>query len=274
MIRFLFNIDGNSAKPELSYFIKDSCIMPREVMYQTHFVAEFMYVINGHGVADINGVKRNVTARDFYIVNPYTKHGECILDDMPFDYYIVGVKNFFLPPDTADEFALLKTLDPNEDIVFLLNKIFKEQVEQQADYQKATKNYFSLLITAIERRFSHKVVPLPVVPDNMAGSARAFIESNFSANISGKIIAQHLNVSLNTLERKFKKTIGKSMQQYILERRILCAKETLERNNVPTMQLANLVGFDNSAYFCKYFKKVMGKSPKQYQKEFMNKEKK
>lgn len=275
MERFLISENNQSSDPQprMTYFIKDVCSEPLEVVYQTHYVAEFIYIINGSGIADINGVRRKLSARDFYIINPYKTHGECITKGERFYYYIIGVKNFFMPQKTDNEFELLKTLSPGDNIVFLLNKIYEEQTKQKPDYQKATENYFSLLVTEIERKFSGKSVFLPVLNDDLAGAARTIIEESFAGNISGKMIAGILNVKINTLERRFKKATGKSMQQYILERRILCARETLERNNVSTMQLASFTGFDNSAYFCKYFKKITGMTPKQYQKEFMKKEK-
>ena len=257
----------------MTYFIKDVCGEPLDIVYQTHYVTEFIYIINGSGIADINGVRHNLSARDFYIINPYKKHGECINKCKKFYYYIIGVRNFFLPQKTGEEFEFLKSLSPNDNIVFLLNKIYEEQTAQKQDYEKATEHYFSLLITEIERKYCSKSVSLPILSDDLAGAARTIIEEGFAGNISGKMIAGILNVNLNTLERRFKKAIGKSMQQYILERRILCARETLERNNVSTTQLAILIGFDNPAYFCKYFKKITGMTPKQYQREYMNKEK-
>ena len=276
MERFLISETNKTTdlQPKMTYFIKDICCEPLEVVYQTHYVAEFIYIINGSGIADINGVKHTLSARDFYIINPNKKHGECIIKGKRFYYFIIGVKNFFLPQKTGDEFEFLRSLSPNDNIVLLLNKIYEEQTKQKHDYEKATENYFSLLITEIERKYCGKSMPLPILTDDLAGAARRIIEEGFAGNISGKMIAGILNVNHNTLERRFKKAVGKSMQQYILERRILCARETLERNNVSTTQLASFTGFDNPAYFCKYFKKITGMTPKQYQKEFMNKEKK
>lgn len=64
----------------------------------------------------------------------------------------------------------------------------------------------------------------------------------------------------------FKKKVGKSVIQYLTERRMEKAKELLGGFELKTYQIADRVGYDNPAYFSTIFKKYTGFTPQEYKK--------
>jgi AraC-like DNA-binding protein len=59
---------------------------------------------------------------------------------------------------------------------------------------------------------------------------------------------------------------GKSPSRYKTDIKIEAAKKMLEGSATSVEQIATLLGFANSAYFCRTFKKETGLTPNEYRK--------
>ena len=68
------------------------------------------------------------------------------------------------------------------------------------------------------------------------------------------------------LYKLFKKQIGISIKEYLMNLRIEKAKDLLVNSNQPIYMIANLVGYSNNLSFNKTFKSKLGMSPKLYRK--------
>jgi YesN/AraC family two-component response regulator len=71
----------------------------------------------------------------------------------------------------------------------------------------------------------------------------------------------------------FKKETGKKYTDYLNEVRIEASKNLLLRDDLPLVQVAFSVGFNDQSYFSKIFKKIEGVSPNKWrvlQKEQKN----
>jgi YesN/AraC family two-component response regulator len=92
-------------------------------------------------------------------------------------------------------------------------------------------------------------------------------------------INQHLNECLSLdklsgvfylnkyyLSHIFKNSTGFSVNEYIINRRILKSRELLKQNN-SVSKVSEMVGFNNYCHFIRTFKKLVGMSPKQYAKK-------
>lgn len=67
--------------------------------------------------------------------------------------------------------------------------------------------------------------------------------------------------------RLFKQETGKNLMMYIAEKRIEKAIEYMKDENVNLTEIAFLIGYDDYTYFNKVFKKITGKSPRDYRME-------
>lgn len=78
-------------------------------------------------------------------------------------------------------------------------------------------------------------------------------------------IAFELGINEAYLSRLFKKCTGQNFQDYLLEKKMLCAQSMLEspagyKNN----DIAQALGYQDTQNFCRVFKKRFGQSPQQY----------
>ena len=62
----------------------------------------------------------------------------------------------------------------------------------------------------------------------------------------------------------FKQETGKNLMLYIAEKRVAKAREYMEDKNINLTEIAFLTGYDDYTYFSRVFKKITGKSPREY----------
>ena len=274
IIRIDLPIEKNIHSPALSYFIRDDCLYAYEsCKFFTHSLAEICYIIHGKGHLKVNDYVFELNNGDLYILNPYVKHCEFLQKDRQegFSYYILGIVNFKLQPDNATVFRPLP-LPEKSNIVFLLDKIFAELKSQLPAHDEAAKKYFELLLIEIERLYSSRIEPAPFIQSDLTAQIQSYIDVNYAGELSSKSIAEHFGRKLNTIEIKFKKAFGLSIQSYILLKRIEGAMRMLESNrNIAVSELAAKAGFYNPTYFSRYFKKITGLSPSEYRKMLLEK---
>ncbi len=77
-------------------------------------------------------------------------------------------------------------------------------------------------------------------------------------------IAELCCVSISSLEKTFRKATGMSPVEYRMECKMMKAKNMLEDRNLSILQISAELGFCDSSYFCRKFKKVVGVSPTKF----------
>ena len=90
------------------------------------------------------------------------------------------------------------------------------------------------------------------------------IEADISANLSPGLLAKKQNVSLGYLSTIFKRETGKTISEYIREKRVKHAAHLLSTTNLQIQTVALHCGMMDVQYFSKIFKKETGKTPKEY----------
>ena len=95
-----------------------------------------------------------------------------------------------------------------------------------------------------------------------------YIQESYSCAISIDEMASLCNVSPSYFSKLFKKNIGDNFSNYINKVRIKKAKELLEASDVPIINLALDLGFEDCGYFIKVFKRIEGVTPAAYRNEY------
>lgn len=267
LIRYDFTIDENSTNPQLLYFIKDDCFYAYEKEECTHLTAEIVFVISGKGNAIIDKTVYPLKANCMYFINPNLPHGEFIEKGQGFTYYILGVKNCYFPIFKQTIFQF----NENDFIPRLFHEFFNEIHEKKTFWQSAYQHYFNLLIVYLKRCYNMDNVEAPIIYSDEIAKIKNYIDVNFCGDISSKTIAIEFNLLQNSINKKFKKYMGQSIQEYILHLRINNAKYWLKNTSLSISKVATKCGFNSPAYFSKYFKKVTSISPIEYRQEQLKK---
>lgn len=101
---------------------------------------------------------------------------------------------------------------------------------------------------------------------------RNYIENNYAADLNLDVLSNTQLVSKYHLLRLFKKFYGQTPRQYLIDKRIEKAKESL-KNGMPVTETCFAVGFESLGSFSTLFKTKTGKSPILFQKEQLSRRK-
>ncbi|MBQ9993967.1 MAG: helix-turn-helix transcriptional regulator [Clostridia bacterium] len=133
--------------------------------------------------------------------------------------------------------------------------------------QLPTLTEVSPLMTEIFRSYcrlvrKHSMKDFPLVVQKTI----LFIDSNLSADLSLKALADSQNLSPSYLSTVFKKETGKTISEYIRDKRIRHAIHLLSTTHLQIQTVALHCGIMDVQYFSKLFKKHTGKTPKEYRR--------
>lgn len=101
-----------------------------------------------------------------------------------------------------------------------------------------------------------------------AALAIDYLKANYgNQDISLNSICSYLNISTSHFSNIFKEATGETFTEVLTNIRIEKAKQLLKETSLRNYEIAERVGFSDPHYFSIAFKKMTGKTPKEYAKE-------
>ena len=105
----------------------------------------------------------------------------------------------------------------------------------------------------------------------LANSIISYIENNYSnPDLKIEDISRHTFTNSSHLCFVFKKETGKTIIEFLTEKRINKAKELIDAGNHTVFDVAERVGYEDSNYFSRCFKKTYGLPPSKYIEKLKN----
>lgn len=138
-----------------------------------------------------------------------------------------------------------------------------EQVKSIADMDMISQECFRVLFAALKTSTSSQY-------SRTINEAITFVDRNLTLKFSLVDVCEHIKVSQSHLSRLFKKEIGLSFTDYVLERRIEEAKRLLDHSNYSLADISGILNFSTKSYFISCFKKLVGKTPTEYRNKSVN----
>ena len=240
----------------------------------THPFTELFYVVDGKGEFNIQGQRFPVKANDFVIINPQVEHTELSSPDEPLEYIVLGIRglsfsNLTPVSEGGHPFSFFNLRDEQKDILRYLNAMLQEATSQQMSYELVCHNLLEILLIKILR---HQHFDLEVGKQSKATKDISFIkhylETYYHESIQLEDLASMTHLSRFYISHSFKKEIGMSPMEYLIDIRIKESKILLRTTNYSISQVADIVGFTTPTYFSKQFRKSTGISPTDYREQF------
>lgn len=97
--------------------------------------------------------------------------------------------------------------------------------------------------------------------------AVAYIEADLAGDLSLRALAAAQNVNASYLSALFRKETGKTVTEYVNEKRMESAARLLRTTRLQVQTIAQHCGMSDVNYFSKIFKKHHGMTPKQFREE-------
>lgn len=177
------------------------------------------------------------------------------LNDALVDFFVSPLNN---PHD--DEFVLLHP-GLGFPIRDLLENMICEYAHEKPDTQAVLKAYTLQLIIYTARQMAAEH-PDPE-PQGAFGEIAAYAKAN-AGHLSLSQIAQRFGYHPNYLSSLFKKELGKSYSEVVLETRMERAAVLLRESNLSVEAVAQMLGYASASHFHKAFNRYYGCSPRQY----------
>lgn len=238
---------------------------------------EVMLFKSGNVDYFINDASYHLKPGDLTLVRPHDIHGYFVHDNLPYERMPVHISETFIASLSTDQTDLSSCFTFPSSHLFHLTPEQCVQFESCVDssIQCLEKNPFGCDVWI---RANLSIILLlansagqqgtPSLNDNLPKviqEAIAYINANFSNDISIQSIADHLNISRSRLCHVFKEHIGISLWNYVIARRIQQAQLFLKQGASITTACFES-GFQNYAHFIKLFGKFTGSSPGKYVK--------
>ena len=240
----------------------------------THPFTELFYVVDGKGEFNIQRQRFPVKPNDFVIINPQVEHTELSSPDEPLEYIVLGIRglsfsNLTPVSEGGHPFSFFNLRDEQKDILRYLNAMVQEATSQQMSYELVCHNLLEILLIKILR---HQHFDLEVGKQSKATKDISFIkhylETYYHESIQLEDLASMTHLSRFYISHSFKKEIGMSPMEYLIDIRIKESKILLRTTNYSISQVADIVGFTTPTYFSKQFRKSTGISPTDYREQF------
>ena len=94
-----------------------------------------------------------------------------------------------------------------------------------------------------------------------------FINNHYNDNINLERVAKMAYMNPYYFSVYFKKITGMNFKDYVTQVRLKQATEILNKQDLKTYELAEMIGFTDARYFNELFKKKYGLSPSRYRQE-------
>ena len=232
---------------------------------------EVNFILSGNGTQIIDGELCNVQAGDVLIYNGGVLHDESLMIYSNLNAWCIAVKNLKLPDRPANELVPknFRPRIPCQAVADELAQLYPliHRYANQDDYPIA--NALARAVVLIV----YKVIRSTVLDANKEKSflverVRNYIEEHYAENFSLAELSELVRSNESYVSHVFKKATGYSPQQYILRRRIGKAQSLLIYTALPLMEISARVGYDDSNYFSRAFKKIVGLPPKIYRQRW------
>ena len=253
----------------------------------THDFDELVFVLGGSAVHTIDDEEYPIIRGDVFVVRGNHKHGysneknfhianvlyqreffeslKHALADLP-GFNVLFVHEPFYRKKHKFKSKLHLNARQLRKMSELLNYMTTEQEDIWAGTAALNEHIFSIIVINLCKFFQEVKSPQPKTLLRIS-AAIDFIEHNFDKPISNEQLANLADMTIGSFRYLFKKITGLSPIDYLIRLRIEKAADIMAKNSgMRVIDVAFKVGFENSAYFTKKFKKIIGITPIAYLK--------
>lgn len=252
----------------------------------THEFSEIVIVTGGRGIHVVGDEAWPMSAGDAFVLNVLEPHGYRDLDDLRlimvmFDTTALNLRLFDLT--SLSGYHALFTLEPAwrqrhqfrsrlhlnardlDEVVALVDRLGREISSREAGYQFFAVSWFMQLIGHLSRCYERTKNPDSKSLLRIAETI-VHIERNYTQPLSLEELAEIAEMPKRSFLRDFKNAMGTSPISYLIQFRVRRAAELLRGTDQGVTQIAFEVGFEDSNYFARQFRKQHGISPREYRR--------
>ncbi|MFY7729818.1 MAG: AraC family transcriptional regulator [Flavobacterium sp.] len=155
----------------------------------------------------------------------------------------------------------------NTELASTLNKLIRECMSTSVTKDALVDLALQELLVRIVQTQAVQQIDSGKLPDANSPivAITEYIRANITNPINLKDMSEKACMSTTSFYRYFKRELGMSPIEFILNEKIKHAKQLLKNPGIQVNEVCFMAGFDDCNYFIRLFKKYEGITPKQYQ---------
>ncbi|WP_028546471.1 AraC family transcriptional regulator [Paenibacillus taiwanensis] len=236
----------------------------------------FLYITRGSALLQMDGIVHHVSR--FSLIHGGKGLYLDITADELLDYYMILYKAVLALPVCQETDKLMEQHNP-----FRMQYVFKPHYPVSIFHHVTTmseewkrsdfieklqvKAIFYQMVSEILEQMERQSI-IAVKPDLVAQAVR-YIHERYREQITLETLLEHLDCSSRQLLRAFKKQIQTSPIDYLIQLRVSKAKHLLLSTDFTLKEIAESVGYTDSYYFSRIFKKYEGMSPTSFKEAML-----
>ncbi len=138
--------------------------------------------------------------------------------------------------------------------------------ERKDGYREAVLAQLTLLLVDVSRLAADVVGDLKLNQEPLLAEVFRVIEERYPQRISLRDVAHAVSLSPGHLTTMVRRRTGRTVQQWITERRMAQARRLLVETNKAVAEVGRRVGYDDPAYFIRSFRKAHNITPLQWRR--------
>jgi AraC family transcriptional activator of pobA len=147
-----------------------------------------------------------------------------------------------------------------------IQALHDELTARRDGYREAALAHLVLLLVGVSRLAADVVDDLRENQEPLLAEVFEVIERRYPQALSLRDVADAVNVSPGHLTSTVRRRTGRTVQEWITERRMVQARRLLAATQLPIGEVGRRVGFPDAGYFARSFGKVHGTSPAQWRR--------
>ena len=254
----------------------------------THEHNELVFVFGGSAIHEVDNETYPLIRGDVFVLHGNHFHGfdetnnlylkmvlysDNLFDSLSKEFSeLPGFQTLFVhEPRYRKNHKFKSKLHLNAEQLNVISRIFKQIKEEQdtkrPGYRSFIEHLFSTMIILVCRYYSETTSAKPKSLVRLS-SAITFMEQNYNQPILMTDLARKVNLGVSAFRHSFKYLTGLSPKDYLIRLRIEEAAEMMAENSrIKVIDAATSVGFENSSYFSRKFKEIIGISPIKFLKK-------
>lgn len=233
-----------------------------------------IYCVEGKGWVEIGNVKQNISAGNFFVVPPRTAHTYGSDATSAWTIYWMHIGGSRADAIFASIVAKFKghrgIVNYSEQRIALFNEMYSSlergYSSEHVLYANMCLSHF-LASFYFDEKFAFTGSNTPSDP---AAIAIDYMKDNIGKLLTLKDIASRVNLSVSHFAGMFQKRTGFAPIEYFNHMKIQEACQYLQFTEESIKEISSRFGIDDSYYFSRLFKKLMGRSPLHYRQRFKN----
>jgi AraC-like DNA-binding protein/mannose-6-phosphate isomerase-like protein (cupin superfamily) len=231
-----------------------------------------IYCTAGRGWYVLAGERYEVKSNQYIIIPPNMPYSFGACDEDPWTIYFIHFRGTlapcFLPHTYAPSTIVPGKNSRIQDRLDMFEEIFSNfALAFIKEYMMQTSMYLYPFLSSFlnVEQFRHFKIGT-VKEQTFSMQVVHYMMENVGNKISLQNLAQTFHYSPSHFSALFLRETGVSPINYFIRLKIRKACEYIELTDMKLIDIAEKVGFDEAAYFCRIFSKLMGMSPSEYRR--------